>query len=346
MSPSGAGAPAEPGEMEKTRAPEPRRAAPRPADGPRPRPRRREGALGREALVRGRPRPLPDARPPRPRSPGEPRARAAAREPRLLQRQPVPQPDEPLLGRLRPLRLGPQARRPRRLHDGDRGGRDARRRPAGTTGSPSSTSSAGSTRRSPTTTTRTSSARSVSRFPGVHLKAWTMVELDWIARVGKKDAREAILELKDAGMDSCPGGGAEIFAKRGPRRHLHEQDRRRDVARDRPRSATVHGREDERHDALRVDRDRRGTGRPPREDPRAAGRDEGLPRLHPARVPPGRDAVRAPSARRAGSSTCASSPRRASSSTTSTTSRPTGSRSARSSRRWRSTSAPTTSSER
>ena len=53
-----------------------------------------------------------------------------------------------------------------------------------------------------------------SRFPGVHIKAWTMVELDWFARVGKKDLVETIRELRDAGMDSCPGGGAEIFAKR------------------------------------------------------------------------------------------------------------------------------------
>ena len=52
------------------------------------------------------------------------------------------------------------------------------------------------------------------RFPGVHLKAWTMVELDWIARIGNRDLPRAIRELKDAGMDSCPGGGAEIFAKR------------------------------------------------------------------------------------------------------------------------------------
>ncbi len=52
------------------------------------------------------------------------------------------------------------------------------------------------------------------RFPGVHLKAWTMVELDWFARVGKKDVVKVIRDLKDAGMDSCPGGGAEIFEKR------------------------------------------------------------------------------------------------------------------------------------
>jgi aminodeoxyfutalosine synthase len=52
------------------------------------------------------------------------------------------------------------------------------------------------------------------RFPRVHLKAWTMVELDWIARVGDKSLPETIRELHAAGMDSCPGGGAEIFAKR------------------------------------------------------------------------------------------------------------------------------------
>ena len=52
------------------------------------------------------------------------------------------------------------------------------------------------------------------RFPSVHLKAFTMVELDWIARVGKKSIPETIRELREAGMDSCPGGGAEIFERR------------------------------------------------------------------------------------------------------------------------------------
>jgi aminodeoxyfutalosine synthase len=53
-----------------------------------------------------------------------------------------------------------------------------------------------------------------ARFPGVHLKAWTMVELDWIARIGARPVADAIRELHAAGMDSCPGGGAEIFARR------------------------------------------------------------------------------------------------------------------------------------
>ena len=53
-----------------------------------------------------------------------------------------------------------------------------------------------------------------ARFPGVHLKAWTMVEIDWIARVAKQDVVTVIRDLREAGMDSCPGGGAEIFEKR------------------------------------------------------------------------------------------------------------------------------------
>ena len=52
------------------------------------------------------------------------------------------------------------------------------------------------------------------KFPAVHLKAFTMVEIDWIARVGKRSIPETIGQLHQAGMDSCPGGGAEIFARR------------------------------------------------------------------------------------------------------------------------------------
>ena len=52
------------------------------------------------------------------------------------------------------------------------------------------------------------------RFPGVHIKAWTMVEIDWIAKIGNRSIVETIRELRDAGMDSCPGGGAEIFERR------------------------------------------------------------------------------------------------------------------------------------
>jgi aminodeoxyfutalosine synthase len=48
-------------------------------------------------------------------------------------------------------------------------------------------------------------------YPRLHLKAWTMVELDHFAKFYKMSDEEVIEKLKAAGMDSCPGGGAEIF---------------------------------------------------------------------------------------------------------------------------------------
>src|SRR5579859_665640 len=49
------------------------------------------------------------------------------------------------------------------------------------------------------------------RFPQVHLKAFTMVEIAYFARRDKISIRETLERLRDAGMDSLPGGGAEIF---------------------------------------------------------------------------------------------------------------------------------------
>jgi aminodeoxyfutalosine synthase len=52
------------------------------------------------------------------------------------------------------------------------------------------------------------------RCPGVHLKAFTMVEVGYFARISKLSIRDTLLALKDAGVDSLPGGGAEIFNPR------------------------------------------------------------------------------------------------------------------------------------
>ncbi|MGC1781065.1 MAG: aminofutalosine synthase MqnE [Acidobacteriaceae bacterium] len=52
------------------------------------------------------------------------------------------------------------------------------------------------------------------RFPKVHIKAFTMVEIAYLAKRSKLTIRETIQKLKDAGVDSMPGGGAEIFADR------------------------------------------------------------------------------------------------------------------------------------
>jgi aminodeoxyfutalosine synthase len=50
-----------------------------------------------------------------------------------------------------------------------------------------------------------------SAYPDVHLKAFTMVEIDFLAKISKQSIRETIIALREAGLDSCPGGGAEIF---------------------------------------------------------------------------------------------------------------------------------------
>jgi aminodeoxyfutalosine synthase len=52
------------------------------------------------------------------------------------------------------------------------------------------------------------------RFPQVHLKAFTMVEVGYYARIAKLSIKETLQAMKDAGVDSLPGGGAEIFHPR------------------------------------------------------------------------------------------------------------------------------------
>ena len=52
------------------------------------------------------------------------------------------------------------------------------------------------------------------RFPEVHLKAFTMVEIAYLAQRSKLSIRETLERLMDAGVDSLPGGGAEIFHDR------------------------------------------------------------------------------------------------------------------------------------
>jgi aminodeoxyfutalosine synthase len=52
------------------------------------------------------------------------------------------------------------------------------------------------------------------RYPQVHLKAFTMVEVAYLAQRAKISNRETLERLKSAGVDSMPGGGAEIFSER------------------------------------------------------------------------------------------------------------------------------------
>ena len=50
------------------------------------------------------------------------------------------------------------------------------------------------------------------RFPSVHLKAFTAVEIGYYAHITRLSIREILERLKEAGLGSLPGGGAEIFA--------------------------------------------------------------------------------------------------------------------------------------
>ncbi|MBS1732485.1 MAG: aminofutalosine synthase MqnE [Bacteroidetes bacterium] len=47
--------------------------------------------------------------------------------------------------------------------------------------------------------------------PDLHIKAFTAVELDYMFRKAKLSVEEGMKQLKEAGLQSLPGGGAEIF---------------------------------------------------------------------------------------------------------------------------------------
>jgi len=49
--------------------------------------------------------------------------------------------------------------------------------------------------------------------PGLHIKAFTAVEIDYFAKLTGQPILTVIRELIDAGLGSMPGGGAEIFAE-------------------------------------------------------------------------------------------------------------------------------------
>jgi len=50
------------------------------------------------------------------------------------------------------------------------------------------------------------------RFPSVHLKAFTAVEIGYFSHITQMSIRDVLVKLREAGVSSLPGGGAEIFA--------------------------------------------------------------------------------------------------------------------------------------
>ena len=189
----------------------------------------------------------------------------------------------------------------------------------------------------------TDSAGAQERFPAVHLKAFTMSRSTgsptWAAAPCPRPSGTCATRA----WDSCPGGGAEIFERKVA---TSSEEQIRESAGSRSPGMPRAGYPHERHDALPPRRDGRGPRRSLlrlRALQDETGGFTGLIPLafHPENTP----LANLPAT--SGQSTCASSPLRGSFSTTSPTSRPTGSRSGRSSRRSRSFfSARTTSSGR
>ena len=50
--------------------------------------------------------------------------------------------------------------------------------------------------------------------PDIHVKAFTMVEIDHILKISGKSEDEVFEDLREAGLGSCPGGGAEVLVDR------------------------------------------------------------------------------------------------------------------------------------
>ncbi len=50
--------------------------------------------------------------------------------------------------------------------------------------------------------------------PDIHVKAFTMVEIDHMLKISGKSEEEVFQDLRDAGLGSCPGGGAEVLVDR------------------------------------------------------------------------------------------------------------------------------------
>ena len=59
--------------------------------------------------------------------------------------------------------------------------------------------------------------------PGIHLKCFTAVEIAFFSDIYKMTDREVLERLREAGLDSLPGGGAEIFAPRVRKKISHDK---------------------------------------------------------------------------------------------------------------------------
>ena len=59
--------------------------------------------------------------------------------------------------------------------------------------------------------------------PDIYLKCFTAVEIAFFADLYGKTDEQVLLELMDAGLDSLPGGGAEVFSERVRQKICHDK---------------------------------------------------------------------------------------------------------------------------
>ncbi|MDR2126745.1 MAG: aminofutalosine synthase MqnE [Prevotellaceae bacterium] len=60
-------------------------------------------------------------------------------------------------------------------------------------------------------------------LPDIHVKAFTAVELDYMIGKANLTAEAGLLKLKEAGLNSIPGGGAEIFDRKVRKQICHQK---------------------------------------------------------------------------------------------------------------------------
>ena len=59
--------------------------------------------------------------------------------------------------------------------------------------------------------------------PGIHLKCFTAVEIAFFSDLYGMSDEDVLVALKEAGLDSLPGGGAEVFAERVRKKICHDK---------------------------------------------------------------------------------------------------------------------------
>ena len=128
-------------------------------------------------------------------------------------------------------------------------------------------------------------------MPDVHLKLFTASEIHHMSTLSGLTHEEVLRELRDAGLGSLPGGGAEVFADRVRRLVAPGRSTRT--------SGSTRTAPPMRSGSRRTARCSTGTSRRTRSasttcsDSASSRTRRRLPRLHPARLPPGEHGLRA-----------------------------------------------------